>query len=94
MSYTHGSFTVDLSEYYSYLPMGTSVSILSGAPTECYVPMRFWFSKNPGLALPLIALQYHEVKLNLTFAESSKWVKAFPGTTVNTNISSFKIFAD
>ena len=24
-----------------------------------FVPMRFWFCKNPGLALPLIALQYH-----------------------------------
>ena len=25
----------------------------------------FWFSDNPGLALPLIALQYHEVKINV-----------------------------
>jgi len=31
-----------------------------------YVPLQFWFNRNPGLALPLIALQYHEVKLNLT----------------------------
>jgi hypothetical protein len=30
-----------------------------------YVPFQFWFNRNPGLALPLIALQYHEVKLNL-----------------------------
>jgi hypothetical protein len=29
------------------------------------VPLQFWFNRNPGLALPLIALQYHEVKLNL-----------------------------
>jgi len=28
-----------------------------------YVPFQFWFCRNPGLALPLIALQYHEVKL-------------------------------
>ena len=28
----------------------------------------FWFCRNPGLALPLIALQYHEVKLILNFA--------------------------
>lgn len=32
-----------------------------------YVPLQFWFSRNPGLALPLIALQYHEVKFNLEF---------------------------
>ena len=31
-----------------------------------YVPLRFWFNRNPGLALPLIALQYHEVKVNVT----------------------------
>jgi len=30
-----------------------------------YVPLQFWFNTNPGLALPLIALQYHEVKINL-----------------------------
>lgn len=28
-----------------------------------YVPLIFWFNTHPGLALPLIALQYHEVKL-------------------------------
>jgi hypothetical protein len=33
--------------------------------TTLYIPLQFWFSKNPGLALPLIALQYHEVKINL-----------------------------
>ena len=31
--------------------------------TTLYVPLQFWFCKNPGLALPLIALQYHEVKI-------------------------------
>ena len=31
------------------------------------IPLRFWFCRNPGLALPLIALQYHEVKLKFTF---------------------------
>ena len=30
-----------------------------------YVPLQFWFCRNPGLALPLIALQYHEVKIIL-----------------------------
>ena len=32
---------------------------------QLYVPLKFWFNRNPGLALPLIALQYHEVKLKL-----------------------------
>ena len=33
--------------------------------TTLYVPLEFWFCRNPGLALPLIALQYHEVKINI-----------------------------
>lgn len=32
-----------------------------------YIPMIFWFNKNIGLSLPLIALQYHEVKINVEF---------------------------
>jgi hypothetical protein len=41
---------------------------LTTAPTFASVPLQFWFCRNPGLALPLIALQYHEVKVSLTFA--------------------------
>jgi hypothetical protein len=33
--------------------------------TTLYVPLQFWYCRNPGLALPLIALQYHEVKINV-----------------------------
>ena len=33
--------------------------------TTLYVPFQFWYCRNPGLALPLIALQYHEIKINL-----------------------------
>ena len=36
-----------------------------------YIPLQFWFCRNPGLALPLIALQYHEVKINIEFASKS-----------------------
>jgi len=32
-----------------------------------HIPLNFWFCRNPGLALPLIALQYHEVKLKFTW---------------------------
>lgn len=33
-----------------------------------YVPLRFWFNRNPGLALPLIALQFHDIQVNLNLA--------------------------
>ena len=32
---------------------------------KIYIPFEFWFCRNIGLALPLIALQYHEVKVNI-----------------------------
>lgn len=30
-----------------------------------YIPLNFFYTRNPGAALPLIALQYHEVKINI-----------------------------
>ena len=35
------------------------------------VPLHFWFCKSPGLALPLIALQYHEVNLKINWGSPS-----------------------
>jgi len=43
------------------------------------MPLQFWFCRNPGLALPLIALQYHEVKVILDHAVST----AIDTATVN-----------
>jgi hypothetical protein len=40
--------------------------------TTLYIPLQFWFCRNPGLALPLIALQYHEVKFNISFTPASQ----------------------
>ena len=40
----------------------------SSCSQRTYLPLQFWFCRNPGLALPLIALQYHEVKLNVQMA--------------------------
>jgi hypothetical protein len=39
----------------------------NNSATTLYVPLEFWFCRNVGLALPLIALQYHEVKINIEF---------------------------
>lgn len=39
--------------------------------SKLYIPLQFWFCKHPGLALPLIALQYHEVKINIDFKNAS-----------------------
>ena len=34
---------------------------------DIVIPLHFWFCNNPGLALPLIALQYHEVKIKINW---------------------------
>jgi len=50
------------------VPRLVQSSIDSTPSVTLYVPLRFWFNRNVGLALPLIALQYHDIKLNLQLA--------------------------
>jgi hypothetical protein len=33
-----------------------------------YIPLQFYFCKNPGLYLPLLALQYHPIRINITIS--------------------------
>jgi len=40
-------------------------------PTILYVPLFFFYTRNPGAALPLIALQYHEVKITLQWNDAT-----------------------
>jgi hypothetical protein len=54
----------------------TSTKLAAGASYELYVPLEFWFCRNVGLALPLIALQYHEVKINIEYeSEGAGYMK-------------------
>ena len=62
-----------------------------------YIPLQFWFNRNAGLALPLIALQYHEVKLNIEFRPASELMNVDDNTiAIITSISSptIKLFVD
>ena len=52
--------------------------------TTLYVPLQFWFCTNPGLALPLIALQYHEVKINLDIRPIDECLWAVTTLSCNT----------
>jgi hypothetical protein len=52
--------------------------------TTLYVPLKFWFNRNNGLALPLIALQYHDVRVTLKLREACDLVN-FTGTNSATN---------
>jgi hypothetical protein len=50
-------------------------AVLATSPGYVYLPLIFWFNRNPGLYLPLIALQYHEVRID--FAISSQYASYF-----------------
>ena len=53
---------------------------LSDELDTLYVPLEFWFCRNVGLALPLIALQYHEVKINIQFEDAKKCTNGYGDT--------------
>ncbi len=66
----------------------TDFDSCGGRPNTLYVPLQFWFNRNPGLALPLIALQYHEVRFNIILGDAVNLVTAnTQAGTGNTNIS-------
>jgi len=79
---SHDSDKLDMLKEMIDVPTGLS----AGDDQKLYVPLQFWFCRNPGLALPLIALQYHEVKLNVQFVTA----------TPVTNLASFNtcVFCD
>ena len=58
------------------------------------VPLQFWFCRNPGLALPLIALQYHEVKLVLELRSEANLHLTQGGASFTANTLSIKLWVD
>jgi hypothetical protein len=69
------------------VPMLTQVTTGVGSAAtvpemDLYIPLEFWFCRNPGLALPLIALQYHEVKINIEFRSAADCCYNSGGVTV------------
>ena len=61
--------TVNSSKKEGYRTMVGNLGSDNGnqGPYTLYIPLQFWFCRNIGLALPLIALQYHEVAINIKF---------------------------
>jgi len=72
---------------------GTLTSNAINSGRYAYVPLQFWFCKNPGLALPLIALQYHEVKIILTHTLSTTF-SANTAATASQNLWADYIYLD
>jgi len=43
----------------------------AGVTKRFFLPLQFFYNRSPGLALPLVSLQYHEVRLNITFESAA-----------------------
>ncbi len=70
-------------------------------PFSLYVPLRFWFCKNPGLYLPLLALQYHPIRVNIKLRPLNEmFVVDVPGTNpcditaASASITSMNLYGD
>jgi len=81
----------------AYLKSGTDVTASAATMHNhrLYVPLQFWFCRNPGLALPLIALQYHEVKIKLVTRNVNALVNSNVGVSApETNAPTVQLWAD
>jgi hypothetical protein len=63
--FTHGDENGTIFQRMSCMGGVGNKGISTAKHDWAFIPLRFWFCENPGLALPLIALQYHEVKIIL-----------------------------
>jgi len=59
------------------------VGMASGTTYKTYTPLQFWFCQFAGLALPLISVQYHEVRIHVEYRDvASLYVKGTASGTV------------
>jgi hypothetical protein len=66
--------TLDESKKFAYQDMLSRYDSFTkvNSATTVYIPLQFWFCRNIGLALPLVALQYHEVEIDIKFKPLEK----------------------
>ena len=85
---------------YKYMTGGFSNSLVTAAASgghsqqSVIVPLQFWFNRNPGLALPLIALQYHEVKVKFNWGVAGAVGRDKTNATPNVEVWANYIYLD
>ena len=65
VDYTTANHALDSKSSISSSLYDTKLNMYVIPPWQINVPLNFWFTKNPGLSIPLIALQYHEIEVEL-----------------------------
>ena len=81
--YIWNELTLPIGKRYAWEAMiGADNDITSGdtSGATLHIPLEFWFCRQIGLALPLIALQYHEVKLKIEFETLKNCIYKLGGT--------------
>tara|TARA_B000000565_G_C23780813_1_gene375905 strand:- start:56 stop:1486 length:1431 start_codon:yes stop_codon:yes gene_type:complete len=65
----YNQFFEDNHNYRYSLTQGINHNLLNNIPgySECtnYIPLRFWFNKDIGMSLPLVSLQFSDIKIKL-----------------------------
>ena len=64
------------------------------ADTTLYVPLQFFCCRNNGLALPLISLQYHDVRVNFEFTAGASLVNYVGATAPTVSMASCELLVD
>jgi len=59
------------------------INLNNSGELDLYIPLYFWFCRNIGLSLPLVALQSHEVRINVTYRNAQELVVSSNGLPVN-----------
>jgi len=69
------------------LVLGKMISVQPEDSTQTiqklYIPLRFWFNNDIGLSLPLIALQYNDIKMEVKFNDKDKLITYSKSTDTN-----------
>jgi len=72
---------------------GVANTDTSTSTTLLHVPLQFSFCRNPGLALPLIALQYHEVEIHIEFETLANCIEV-DNSTITGSLTNVSLWCD
>ena len=92
--YVWNELSLPRSKSHGYNLMVGAYGTSNLAGNTLYIPLEFWFCRNIGLALPLIALQYHEVKININFESEVNCLYKPTGSNTVASLSKASLWVD
>jgi hypothetical protein len=89
-------FTVNASRQEAFYNMIGKVDNYnpSQPPGKLYIPLQFWFCKNPGVYLPLLALQYHQIRITIVLRNLSSLIYPDPASITNPTIPACPVYSN